>query len=270
MDNERRLTHLHEICEAYKLPDLRSHKKSTKDHKPCHITDCPVFVEKKHNFLYCNIAKVGCSTFKNELFQLAGMNPVGVENIHPYADNKLLRVSPNYFNDTSNFTRFMFVRHPFERLASAFNDKADRVSNPAVLRYLWAPIIKKNRKINNYTADFRPTFREFVLYLIDTPTKNYNEHWLPFWFRCAPCTVTYDFIGKMETFSRDKKYLYNKLGIGNIFRDTWINRSNSSEKQKEYFSQITKVELLKLYQKYYEDFLLFGYSLEPFTKYVKQ
>ncbi|KAG1678565.1 Carbohydrate sulfotransferase 11 [Nymphon striatum] len=200
-ENRKRLNHLHEICEAYTLPNPRSQMKSTKLNKGCHITDCPVFVEERYNFLYCNIAKVACSTFKNELLKLAGLKPPNTfESLHPYADSMLHRVSPNYFNDTSNFTMFMFVRHPFDRLVSAFHDKADVGYNEAYLISMWAPIIKKYRKVENITKGLKPTFREFVLHLIDTPATYYNEHWLPFWFRCAPCTANYDFIGKIETF----------------------------------------------------------------------
>ena len=36
---------------------------------------------------------------------------------------------------------------------------------------------------------------------------------MPFWKRCDTCNLDYHFIGKMETFSQDSKYIMEKVGI---------------------------------------------------------
>ena len=33
----------------------------------------------------------------------------------------------------------------------------------------------------------RPTFSQFVAYLLRTPVLDYNDHWLPYWLHCQFC-----------------------------------------------------------------------------------
>lgn len=268
---KQRLKTVDEVCAAFPIPD-RLHKMSNENGKQCDIITCPIFFQKDHSFLYCNIPKVGCSTFKVDLLQLAGIRLSNENFIHPAADNYLLRISPNYLNDleASKLKKFVFVRHPFERIASAFSDKTRPEVYDIYFLNMWAPILKKYRGLEEATLDHVPTFKEFVMSLIDSPIESYNEHWQPFWYRCAPCNLKYDYVGKMETFSRDKDIIYDEIGISKLIKKKWINKSNSRDKIKEYYSQITKVDLLKLFQKYYYDFLLFDYEIGPYLDYVQE
>lgn len=42
----------------------------------------------------------------------------------------------------------------------------------------------------------RPTFPQFVQYLLATDPTKYNDHWIPFWLHCHLCDSQYDIIGK--------------------------------------------------------------------------
>ncbi|GFR11148.1 carbohydrate sulfotransferase [Trichonephila clavata] len=57
----------------------------------------------------------------------------------------------------------------------------------------------------------RISFAEFVWYLTHTTERDYDEHWAPYWSRCDPCLVDYNFIGKLETAQHDFHMLLEKL-----------------------------------------------------------
>merc|ERR1712131_399449 len=91
-----------------------------------------------------------------------------------------------------NYFSFTTVRHPFERILSAYRDKfyvlADTPNekNKAAkfFRLYGNKIIHKYRSKEDTTAQSQkyskiPTFSEFVDYLLDTDVEMYNEHWLP-------------------------------------------------------------------------------------------
>ena len=80
-------------------------------------------------------------------------------------------------------------RHPFEKLVSCYKDKFETGSKNDYIFQKFNPSIIESK------TD-RPTFVEFVEYLIRTPIEMYNDHWLPNWIHCQVCTQNYDIIGK--------------------------------------------------------------------------
>ena len=163
------------------------------------------------------------------------------------------------------FSTFMFVRHPFDRLISAYIDKFTTTSRFTVYfhkRY-GCRIIKLFRA--NYTkGDLQKcndvTFKEFVKYLIHLYQTggSFEPHWRPFHELCDPCHVPYDFIGKMETMSMDKTFV-----LRNFFNTTEPSlprRNSKGGHHKPYLDEITPEEKDMLYEVYKQDFLLFGYD----------
>lgn len=110
----------------------------------------------------------------------------------------------------------------------------------------------------------RITFSEFIWYLTHNPARDFDEHWSPYWNRCDPCLVDYDFIGKIETAKHDFPYAFHKVGIDSS-ADWWdaieqIPRSLTLR----YFSTVSEEAIQKLYLIYKLDFELFGYSVNEF------
>ena len=49
----------------------------------------------------------------------------------------------------------------------------------------------------------KPTFQQFLTHIAKNGPATYNRHWKPNWLICNPCRFHYDYIVKMESFSRD-------------------------------------------------------------------
>ena len=168
----QRKEHMNEMCRTY--ADL--HKNgfdSTKDLD--HI-----LVDEKHKLLYCYVPKVACTNWKRVFLILLGNSNYGnassipAELVHKKTTfPKLSDYSAErakYF--VANFTKYLFVRHPFERLLSAFRNKLERPLHAS--KYFQLRIgrnIIKHYRINatkhSQTYGDDVNFEEFAMYLVD-------------------------------------------------------------------------------------------------------
>ena len=115
-----------------------------------------------------------------------------------------------------------------------------------------------------------PTFPEFVQYLIDTDLANYaDDHWIPYYLYCTPCSVRYNAVAKFETIRPDQEYILKMGGIAHLIKSKWRHMTKGKPTKtvaKKYFSTITIEQARKLYEKYKFDFELFDYSPENYFR----
>ena len=147
----------------------------------------------------------------------------------------------------------MVVRHPFERILSAYRDKLEDLSRDIEARegYYYTTYGKHivaeyrdPRDRANMTGVLEPSWREFVTYLLNTPATKYDKHWMPMWMLCSPCIIRlswsndkslpgvfthpfprYDAISKMETFSEDTQYILQQAGLEDKLSVEWKHRT---------------------------------------------
>ena len=241
---------------------------------------------------FCEVPKSGSSTLKYTFYQMNSINRAdfarrknrkkGVHELFNYSKyslrarniDELARVN------NTNIFKFMFVRHPFERLASAYNDKF-------VKSRVWDTYSKK-LEIKNYQEMYmgmksndpclaKPsvqfTFSCFVDYVL---AEVKNIHWWPYTELCRVCYVQYDLIGHLEDFRDDFQILLNTFHNNNALKEISKEKTkrnctvNCKETKKsvylKYFNQIAKTTILRLYQKYKNDFELGGYDFP--SKYI--
>ncbi|XP_076808513.1 carbohydrate sulfotransferase 11-like [Clavelina lepadiformis] len=162
------------------------------------------------------------------------------------------------------------VRHPFDRMVSAYVDKLiygapgfgagfKTLSYELNAKYRH---LRHNVEDRNKTDDGTATFEDFVNYLVDTNGTN-RPHFSFYHTRCSVCTVHYDYIIKFETMREDIEYLQNYLNISQQHRRVLFPEAKQltqPERMKEYFQQIPKELMLKVYDVYKNDFVLFGYD----------
>ena len=170
----------------------------------------------------------------------------------------------------SNLTRFIFVRHPFERLVSAYRDKLAG-DNLFYQKTFGREIIQKYRQNpSGFSLEngHDVTFPEFVRFIVDQwkdGRKMLDVHWRPIVDLCLPCAMRYDFIGKFETLNRDVEYLLQKINRDDLNRlFTLSNEENSNKTStlslwKQYMNQLSHQQLSQLNGMYGDDFKIFGY-----------
>lgn len=211
---------------------------------------------------------------------------------------------PPFFqlNDAlNNSISFLIVRHPFERLLSAYRDKLQFALPHTFHQKLGNMIIRKYRKAVSYqhgdSANAHPimnsihssqhqpkakkvgtrwpTFSEFVEFLLfeakaDAPL---DMHWTPITNFCTPCQVKFDIIAKFETLEEDQRYLIEKAGLRDIIRPEHKNSGkgkNTNELLMSYYAQLTKSQVKGLYEVFKYDFELFDYRPDEFFKVARE
>ena len=136
--------------------------------------------------------------------------------LHGFLREKYPLMSKNLFKQfVPKSIKFLVVRHPFERIMSAYVDKLENYERDLKYRggYYYAmygaEIVTKFR--SKYQQKFpenelfqkkEPSFVEFVEFLLETPVEKFDEHWKPMFMLCPTCHFNFDVIVKMETFTR--------------------------------------------------------------------
>lgn len=180
-----------------------------------------------------------------------------------------------------NYIKFMFVRHPFHRLVSAYYNKFSS-SNSSEDRDLELP--DKTNKILHYPLEIGTqiirkyrtnpsnrslhegndvTVSEFVNYVIDEwmAKRELDVHWKSMVDICLPCSVKYDFIGKFETMEKDIDFLLHNLKedeFRQYFKKTLPSSTNHLVNQ--FMDQLTPRQISDLTRVYEQDFQVFGYQ----------
>ena len=189
-------------------------------------------VDDRLRYIFCFIPKVACTTWKRVLLMLTGK--IGTNNaedvprpmVHSKTFvNKYLSSLNNYRPDEienrlKNYFKFMFVRHPFERIVSAYLDKFVRENN---FQTIYGTDIIKRYRPNATEESLKEgrdvTFEEFVRHVVDSASledQTLNEHWQKFYLTCHPCSIQYDFIGKFETLHEDAEFVLKRFAIFDV------------------------------------------------------
>ena len=145
---------------------------------------------EKFSLLYCWIHKVASSSWNRIFFEMSNMTVPEDNLLH--AANHIFRPEDSVsLQDLFANARvsFAFVRHPFERLVSAYRDKFELASMDDWFFKIYTADIFSLPDSAYLTGEGlqRPSFPQFVSYLLDTPVLDYNDHWLPYWLHCQFC-----------------------------------------------------------------------------------
>ncbi|CAH1786198.1 unnamed protein product, partial [Owenia fusiformis] len=108
------------------------------------------------------------------------------------------------------YHRVLFVRHPFDRLISAYLDKMYGLGQWRGTSLDIIKTVRPNPSGYSLACGHDVTFLEFLKYVVMMPDKT-NRHWTTVMSFCEPCAVHYDIIGHTETAQDDIPYMSHMI-----------------------------------------------------------
>ena len=258
---EIRAQGLQDLCGKHNIADIELGQKS--------IYKFLVADDSKKS-VYCAVSKCASSTWKNALFQMHGGDVRDSMAIHQksYLEKKGLVFLTNYSQEEAEYRmkhyfKYMIVRHPFDRLVSAWRDKL--LGDENYIKVFIPRIRAPSRLSGTETTQLKPEkpieFTEFVDYLAKQNPLHFDRHWLSMYHHCHPCHFRYDFVAKVETLSADLPHLYNALYVD---EDLQLRIINEHSKDSPHFSTHYDPVMVSTYKKlrsfYYVDMTLFNYT----------
>ena len=210
-----------------------------------HIVLCPKF-----NTIYIQNEKAGCSTIKLLLHRAQTGDWTEVSgSIHSQHDLPFPRDVgwPSVLDMlmTGSAFRFTFVRHPIDRLISAYSDKIARIRPMRVhiQQLLGMP----------EDPDTLVPFDMFMAALVVQEPLQMDPHWRPQHLNIMHGVIEHDFIGRLENFDHDMSVVKQRAGLP----DVPIEVRNQQPRvdvfaDRRYLKRVAE----KIYAK---DFELFGY-----------
>ena len=239
-------------------------------------------VDHKRRVAYCYVPKNSCTTWKAIMANNTGVRsdvPFETLATHGFIHNRLDEFGlskETYTDKLQTYTKFIVVRHPFDRLLSAYRDKAfPNLLNGKIHGYYYKikkSVLRRSRHI--LTAQERqsyvPTFEEFAQHVLVTS----NIHWNSYAFRCDPCHINYDYIIRLETLTTDSQLFLgdvypevSALPTSNSYRIAQSNKtSNDQSKTLKEFSELRTSTFNKITDKFQGELQLFGYKFNAQTQ----
>nr|WP_321454325.1 sulfotransferase family 2 domain-containing protein [uncultured Cohaesibacter sp.] len=230
-------------------------------------------VSLKNKYIFCEVAKSGCSAVKKELWrqELMGVPlPEQFVKAHrnphaPFEQHLLIKpfqLGQTGFNDLvrdPSVVKWAVVRNPYSRALSGYLDKVCR--NEPQFRNL-APNIAKLRGTEAAEVDHATvTFEEYctALSLFEDP-RFFDPHWRPQYYHICGDIIPYSHIVKLETLNEERQNLSKILGLREMtFKEGSSHATGSNSKIHEYFNKNCRRIIHEVYK---QDFEKFNYPTE--------
>ncbi|XP_053402149.1 carbohydrate sulfotransferase 14-like [Mercenaria mercenaria] len=208
--------------------------------------DREYMVSRSYNLTICYNCKVASTNSKRVLYVLDHNFTGDINNLTVLMVGIYGRKCMNYFQQIMSQKHrisVMMVREPLERLLSAYRDKRP------------------------YTGNFKNpsfSFKKYLKLILDEKMNKMNRHIYPYFERCRPCEMQYDFIGTPNHFKDDIETVLQEIGAsGKVVlpkrNETGYTSKSSDQLVKQYFSKVPNDMIHKLWEKYYKDYYIFGF-----------
>eukprot|EP00092_Neocalanus_flemingeri_P032094 GFUD01034882.1.p1 GENE.GFUD01034882.1~~GFUD01034882.1.p1 ORF type:complete len:436 (-),score=99.92 GFUD01034882.1:116-1423(-) len=262
----------------------------------------------RKSLVWCPVFKAASTNWMHNILHLAGKTEKDIEKIiqdHPQQPNEQARVvAPllplsklREISSSEQFKGMLVVRHPFDRLVSAYRDKLERCHayNNCASDSDWyyktygKKIVKKYRKgaelrfgpdyfskennfgspiplLSSWRSRSLPSWWEFVQYILHTSPSSYDEHWKPASLYCSVCSFPYNYILHFENIQQEEKFFAQEMSASDLIHPRWENRNDEGLAKEEilgkYFNMLDDKDITALYKIYEDDFKMFGYKFE--------
>jgi len=181
---------------------------------------------------------------------------------------------PDIKQRLDNYVKFLFVRHPFERLVSSYKQK---FLLPTRFREWFGKKIIRNYRDNpSYESLQNGTdvrFEEYVKYIIDEVSIHKSlltPNWRPYYKLCFPCHIQWDYIGKIESLYADAKHIFDQTHFNADFQFPDPVKNNTFADAipetryliREAFDRVPARDIERLMEIFALDFLLYDYDFK--------
>ena len=207
-------------------------------------------------------------------------------------------VKLNEYLKNNNYITVSFVRHPFERLVSAYHSKVVREKMIRIGQHEGRGYEKWYEKDHSFMSFINLVIDEYEQYcspfvksglkLFQTLPQKYqdqiygsmcefdiNGHWRPYASSCSYCEIKYDVIGRLESYEEDFRYVMEKSKLQSLDSDLRANSDPSKlkkdsmkdsirESTKALFKNIPKEMIRKLVSMFQMDFEMFDYEISSY------
>ncbi|XP_047536417.1 carbohydrate sulfotransferase 11 isoform X2 [Vanessa atalanta] len=267
---EARRDYLRSECSKHGL-DSSSHKAYAWEY----------LINRQYHVIWCNIFKAASTSWMYNFNLMANYTATFLDKTK---EVPLELARKKYARPTVEMIRkaqgdsitFLIVRHPLERLASAYNDKIVHAWPKSFHDQMGRRIIKKYRKssVKPVPTERYPVFEEFVSYVLDEAKvkRTLDMHWTPYTDFCTPCKFNFDVILKFETLDEDQRFLIQMARLQEIIKPEWRNSgkgTNTLHNINHLYSRLKKSQLDGLYNLYKYDFQLFNYTIDNYYEIIK-
>ncbi len=222
-----------------------------------------VHIDPHKRFVYFANPKVGSTTTLATLQALCLDEPSRLEwpynDIHDREKSPLLslkQLSATEVNEVMtdpDVFRFGFVRDPFHRLVSAYNDKILLNKKPK-------KTILKTLGHDPEDVEINISFELFIKAVTRQIVQEMDFHWIPQNIQLMPGRINYSYIGKMESFDKDFKYI-----LDSIFKiPDWLHSIPQlvvlQDRYNVKLHELPPKTQASIWNKYYWDYEIFGYE----------
>lgn len=196
-----------------------------------------VDVDKK--LVYLNNPKVACSSIKKSIL---GKHP----DIHAYAN----RYTVNELSgEMKQYYKFTFVRNPYKRLVSCFEDKCLQHPDDICWNYYFLSRFLRTRNFDNF-------IRKVSLIPDSMAEPHFSGQYRLVYDKKGVCLV--DFVGRIENINKEYEPIRERFDLSPL---ETTNRA-ASLTGKNWMDYYTPFTAWLVYRKYKKDFGFFGYEEE--------
>jgi predicted O-methyltransferase YrrM len=169
-------------------------------------------------YLYQSIPKCACTTIKTILLEFEGL-PVDenewkrhdkTKNRFPGLGHLSLAQQEDVYQGRTDTFKFVIVRDPYTRMASAYLDKIKMVGKKRAP--YWTDLIRDAAAEQEVAVSDEITFEEFVRVVSAQKVESMDSHWRPQYFEGRFGYIKYDYIGHLEMLPLDLTYILERIG----------------------------------------------------------
>ena len=258
---------MRQACEEIEAADNRAATRGS-------LSTRRLLTNDNKQLFYCQISKNAC-TLWTSLLGDANLNYRPIQDTNYFAvhttrmDEANITLHQRYSRKFNAYTKFLVVRHPLDRILSAYYNIVDRKSN-----------LGPDRNAVNAVLDMHHvtkgtlTFSQFVAFLTSQHPKTFDKHWDSYYNLCQVCSVIYDYVIYFENMAVDGKPILRALGWpeNHLARARKINpRTKTSTMTGAHSVRLSEYGVLdpellnKLLRRYKTDMDLFAYTFDVET-----